>query len=319
MSFAGLVIAVVAGDRREQEIARCAAATGAEVRGYGFPWPEAGLPGVRKAASAVEALAGADIALFPIPGIAADGALYAPDCPERIIPSREMLSVMRPKAHVILGWADPNLKAACRASGVTLHEYEKDEALMLLRGPAIVEGMLKVIIENTDITIHRARIIVVGQGTIGSLVTRTLVALGARVDVAARNPVQRAAAAAAGAEAHELADLATLLPRADIVVSSVPALVVGRELLAALPKRALLVDLAAPPGGLDREAVKDLGLKFVWARGLGSRAPVTVGRSQWTGISRRIEAILAARGGASAAAPPASLSGRHSGERRNPS
>jgi dipicolinate synthase subunit A len=293
MNFAGLVIAIVGGDRREQEIARCAVASGAEVRGYGFPWPVAGLAGVRKAARADEALAGADIALFPIPGIAADGALYAPDCPERIIPSTEMLAAMRPKAHIILGWADARLKATAAAAGVALHEYEKDEELMLLRGPAIVEGMLRVIIENTDITIHRAKIVVVGQGTIGALVTRTLVALGARVDVAARNPVQRAAALAAGAEAHELAELAALLRGADIVVASVPALVVGRDLLAVVQKHALLVDLAAPPGGIDREAAKDLGLKFVWARGLGSRAPVTVGRSQWTGIRRRIEAILA--------------------------
>ena len=36
-------------------------------------------------------------------------------------------------------------------------------------------------------------------------------------------------------------------------------------------------------------------MKFVWARGLGSRAPVTVGRSQWGGIRRRIDAIRAGK------------------------
>jgi dipicolinate synthase subunit A len=81
----------------------------------------------------------------------------------------------------------------------------------------------------------------------------------------------------------------------DIVISSVPAQIVTRDMLAKLPKHTLLVDLAAPPGGIDRDAAKDLGLKFVWARGLGSRAPVTVGRSQWSGIRRRIEALVEAR------------------------
>lgn len=292
MKFEDLAIAIVGGDRREQEIARCAAATGADIRGFGFPWPEVGLVGVRQATGAAAALQGADIALFPIPGIAADGALFAPASPERIIPTREMLGGMRPKGHIILGWADANLKACCDALGIALHEYEKDEELMLMRGPAIVEGMLKVIIENTEITIHKARICVVGQGTIGSLVTRTLVGLGARVFVAARNPVQRAAAYAAGAEPHQLSDIGDLVREADIVVSSVPAPVVGRNVLKAAPKHILLVDLAAPPGGIDRQAAEDLGLKFVWARGLGSRAPVTVGRSQWGGIRRRIEAII---------------------------
>jgi dipicolinate synthase subunit A len=291
MNWKKLTIAVVAGDRREQEIARCAAATGAEVRGFGFPWPEGGIENVRQAADAAEALAGADVALFPIPGIAPDGALFAPQCPTRIIPERDMLAQMRQPAHIILGWADANLKAHCEALGITRHEYEWDDDLMLLRGPAIVEGLLKVIIENTDITIHKANVCCVGQGVIGTLVTRTLIGLGARVHVVARNRVQRAAAYAAGAEPHEFAELPEVARSTDILVSSVPALVVPRDVLEHMPKHALLVDLAAPPGGIDREAAADLGLGFVWARGLGSRAPVTVGRSQWSGIRPRIEAI----------------------------
>lgn len=292
MNWDQLVIAIVGGDRREQEIARCAAAAGAEVRAHGFPWPEQGIAGVRHSANAREALEGADIALFPIPGITADGALFAPQCNERLIPDRNMLAGMRKPGHIILGWADTNLKAHCEALGIALHEYEWDQDLMLLRGPAIVEGMLRVLIENTDITIHRANICLVGQGTIGSLVTHTLGALGARVHVAARNPVQRAAAYAAGAEPHELSDLAAVLPDMDVVIASVPARVIGRDLLERLPAHALLVDLAAPPGGIDREAAQQLGLKFVWARGLGARAPVTVGRSQWSGIRPRIDKIL---------------------------
>ena len=45
MNWQERVIAIVGGDRREQEIARCAAATGAEVRAYGFPWPDEGIDG----------------------------------------------------------------------------------------------------------------------------------------------------------------------------------------------------------------------------------------------------------------------------------
>jgi dipicolinate synthase subunit A len=295
MNWNETTIAIVGGDRREQEIARCAAATGAQVRAYGFPWPEGGIDGVTHMASAAQALAGSDIALFPIPGITADGALFAPQCPEKIIPSQEMLAAMRPSAHIILGWADANLKLHTEALGISVHEYEWDKDLMLLRGPAIVEGMLKVLIENTDITIHKSRVCLVGQGSIGSLVTQTLRGLGADVHVAARNPVQRAAAYAAGAEPHELGDLHKVFPGTDIVIASVPARIIGADLLKLLPKHALLVDLAAPPGSIDREAAQALGLKFIWARGMGARAPITVGRSQWSGVFRRIEGILKER------------------------
>jgi dipicolinate synthase subunit A len=115
------------------------------------------------------------------------------------------------------------------------------------------------------------------------------------VHVAARNPVQRAAAYAAGAEPHELGDLHKVFPGTDIVIASVPARIIGADLLELLPKHALLVDLAAPPGSIDREAAQALGLKFIWARGMGARAPITVGRSQWSGVFRRIEGILKER------------------------
>jgi dipicolinate synthase subunit A len=74
-----------------------------------------------------------------------------------------------------------------------------------------------------------------------------------------------------------------------MVFSAVPAPVVGREVLRRLPPGALVMDLAAPPGGVDLELARELGHRAVWARGLGRRAPITVGASQWSGIRRRIE------------------------------
>jgi dipicolinate synthase subunit A len=287
-----LVIGMLGGDKREQEIARLAAATGAQVRAHGFPWPVHGIPGVQYLNDPAAVLEGARFALFPIPGIAASGALFAPAASAPIVPDRAMLAGMAPRAHIILGWADAGLKASTAALSIKLHEYEWDRSLMLQRTPAIIEGLLKIVIENTAITIHDANACVVGQGTIGAVLARYLVALGARTHVAARNAEQRAAAYVAGATPHLLADLPALAPSLDLVFSTVPSRVVGEDVLSRLPKTALIVDLAAPPGGVDFDAAKRLGLNAIWGRGLGSRAPVTVGASQWGGIRERIEAIV---------------------------
>jgi dipicolinate synthase subunit A len=287
-----LKIGMLGGDKREQEIARRAAATGAEVRAHGFPWPVHGIPGVQHLTEPADVLKGARFALFPIPGISASGALFAPSSPSPIVPDRAMLSGMVPRAHIILGWADANLKAHCEALSIKLQEYEWDRSLMLQRTPAIIEGLLKIVIENTAITIHDSNACVVGQGTIGAVLARYLVALGAHTHVVARNPEQRAAAYVAGAAPHGLDELPELAPRLDLLFSTVPSRVVGEDVLARLPKSALIVDLAAPPGGVDFEVAKRLGLNAIWGRGLGSRAPVTVGASQWGGIRERIETIL---------------------------
>jgi len=287
--WASLRLAVVAGDEREQEIARLAAAEGAEVRAFGFPWPADGIAGVTRVDSIDEALAGADYALFPIPGIAADGSLFAPEHPEPIVPTGDALAGMASGATIILGVADANLRAAADPHGIDCDEYEHDKELMLLRAPAIVEGALRIAVEHTDITIHAAEVVVVGFGTIGGLLACTLRTIGANVTVAARNPVQRAEAYAMGATPLALADLPGVAARFQMVFSAVPAPVVGREVLERLPAGALVMDLAAPPGGVDLELARALGHRAVWARGLGRRAPVTVGRSQWGGIRRRIE------------------------------
>ncbi|MDM0029991.1 dipicolinate synthase subunit DpsA [Variovorax saccharolyticus] len=290
-------IAVIGGDEREQEIARLAACDGATVVAYGFPWPPEGVSGVALASSVEAAFDDADFALFPIPGISAEGALFAPASPLPIVPSSSLLARMKKPASIILGWADENLKAAAGANGISLQEYEWDQDLMYLRGPAIVEGLLKIVIEKTRITIHSANVCVVGQGTIGSLLTRTLIALGARVSVAARNPVQRASAFAAGAVPRELDELPELAPGLDMLFSTVPHQIVGASVLSRLRPGTLVVDLAGPPGGIDLPSATGLGLNAVWARGLGRRAPVTVGASQWIGIRKRIESTWAQHAG----------------------
>ena len=292
IDWSKLTIGMLGGDRREQEIARLAASTGAQVRAHGFPWPVHGIPGVQHLTDAAAVLDDARFALFPIPGISPIGALFAPSAAAPIIPDRAMLARMAPRAHIILGWADQNLKGHCEALAITLHEYEWDRSLMLQRTPAIIEGLLKIVIENTAITIHNANACVVGQGTIGAVLARYLVALGARTHVAARNPEQRAAGYVAGAIPHTLDQLPELAPRLDLLFSTVPTRVVGEEVIARLPQSVLIVDLAAPPGGVDFDAAKRLGRNAIWGRGLGSRAPVTVGASQWGGIRERIEIIL---------------------------
>ena len=288
MNWKQIVIAVVGGDEREREVSRLAAETGARVRAFGFPWPDGGIAGVALAADAREALDGADFALFPIPGMGTDGSLFAT---QTIVPDADLLSALKPGAHIIMGTADSGVKAAASDLGLGLHEYESDRELMLLRMPAIVEAALKVVIENTDVTIHKSTIGVVGYGNVGHMLTRTLVLLGGRVHLFARNPVQRADGHAAGAEAHPLDDLGPLAGGLDILLSTVPAPVVTAAVLDKLPRHAFVADLSAPPGGVDLDHARAIGLRAVWARALGHRAPVTVGASQWKGIRERIEKI----------------------------
>jgi len=282
-------IAVVGGDEREREIARLAAATGATVTAFGFPWPDDGIESVQRAKNAVDALKGAHVALFPIPGMTLDGAIFAT---EKIVPDQGLLENMEASAHIILGIADAGLQQAAANLDIGIHEYEHDQELMLLRAPAIVEGIIGIIVENTDVTIHKAKICVVGQGNIGKVLTRSLIALGGHVTVAARNPVQRANAYTMGAESIGLDAFSANAKAFDIIVSTVPAPIISTEIIDGLSASTLLVDISAPPGSIDLDHARSRGIRAVWARAMGRRAPITVGASQWSGISVTISRLM---------------------------
>lgn len=285
-----LTIAIVGGDAREAEIARLAAGTGATVRAFGFPWPENGIPGVTQAIAAPETTKGADIALFPIAGIKG-GCLYAPSLaqPIRIEPS--LLAGMPVGGHIICGSADAALTREAAERSLTIHAYEHDQESRLLRTPSVVEGVLATLIANTKHSLHDSEIAVLGQGVLGRLLAIALHKLGARVHAVARDPVQRAEAVVQGIDACDLESLPTIAPCLDILISAVPVQMVDAELMRRLRPGTLVVDLASPPGSVDLEAAKTLPIKAVWGRGLGARAPITVGRAQWLAIHRRIEAI----------------------------
>lgn len=294
VDWASRRLALIGGDERDPEIARLAAETGASVKAFGMPWPEGEIPGVERVDSPYAAVDKADYIFLPIP-LGVGSVIYAPHADEPIVVDEELLSMAAPDAYAFCGRVTSEIEAAANAAGVRIHEYDPDRELMMLRGPAIVEGALQQAIEATDVTINDAEVVVVGFGNIGQLLARTLRGLGARVHVAARNPIQRAGAYADGLLPLTLEELPELAPSLDMVFSTVPAQVVDRSILERLPAGTLVLDIAPPPDHADLELAAQLGHRAVWARGLGKRAPVTVGQSQWTGLRRFITEIEHAR------------------------
>ena len=81
-------------------------------------------------------------------------------------------------------------------------------------------------------------------------------------------------AQASGYGAEQTGQLAGWLCGYDLVVNTVPTLVLGEAELADLKPDCLVLDLASKPGGVDLEAAGRLGRTVIWALSLpGKVAP----------------------------------------------
>ena len=244
---------VMGGDPRQAALAALLADDGHSVHTYALE-QGAGMKCEPSTAGADRA----DCVILPLPASGQDGGLNTP-LSERRHHLEEVLDGLRPGQLVCAGMVDGRLKELADARGLTLRDYFAREEL--------------------PITLHDARVLVIGFGRLGKALAPRLRALGAHVWVSARRYEQRAAAQGMGLGSEGVDRLPDWLCSYDLVFNTVPAPVLGVEELAALKEGALVIDLASRPGGVDLDAAAALGVRVIWALSLpGKVAPVTAGR-----------------------------------------
>lgn len=159
-------------------------------------------------------------------------------------------------------------------------DYLKDEAFLYDNARITAEGAVMLLGEHTPGTVFGMDAAVIGMGRIAECLCPLLRALGAHVTVYARRPEALARARALGAQTVCFSGaLPVSAAQHDAICNTVPHVLYDRELLAAVPRDAILLELASVPGGFDADAVHELGLYYVNGQGLpGKYAPRAAGQ-----------------------------------------
>lgn len=152
----------------------------------------------------------------------------------------------------------------------------KMEELVILNTIATAEGAIDVAIKNTDTILHGSNVLILGFGRVGKIVAIKFNQLAAKITCAARKNTDLAWIEAMGFAPKNIYDLKEDLKDFDIIINTIPQMIIDKEEMQYMKENVLLIDLASSPGGINTDDANEMNLKFVWALALpGKVAPVT--------------------------------------------
>lgn len=173
--------------------------------------------------------------------------------------------------------------------GIFYYNLLDDDAFCIQNAIPTAEGALMLALQHTPFTIHNSTLLVIGYGRVGKAVTRIFRACGCAVRVASRETSELADAYANSHRCIRLQELTPALPQSDIVINTVPARLLNAQLLKALKKDTLIIELASGTDNIDLAAADALGLTVIKAGSLpGNTAPATAAQYMKDAILDRL-------------------------------
>ena len=268
--------AIIGGDLRIIKLAIMLARDQNEIFVYGLEKAEElkNNTNIKYCESIKKAIQEVEIVIGPIP-FSSNGKTINMPFSDKEVTIREMMHVINAKV-LIAGGITPEVYEMANDEYIEIIDIMKREELAVLNTIATAEGTIQIAIESTNKIIHGSEVLILGFGRIGKVLARKLAGLSAKVTCAARKDEDLAWIQAYGHKATNINTIGENLRQYDIIINTVPHIILNEERLQYVKNECLLIDLASNPGGIDKKAVKDNQLKFVWALSLpGKVAPTT--------------------------------------------
>lgn len=285
----GTKVAIIGGDARQLEVIAKCIDMDATVILFGFDNLEREFFGTEKKTLSPACLQDVDSVILPIVGSNDQGHVESIFTSETLVIADEHIASLPKHARIYTGMAKPYLKDLCTKNDIELVELLDMDEVAIYNSIPTAEGAIMMAIQNTDITIHGSKSVVLGFGRVGFTMARVLDALGSKVRVGVRRQEHIARVIEMGMEPFELKDMKGSVKDVDLLFNTIPTMIVTAQIIAQMPHHAVIIDLASKPGGTDFRFAEKRGIKALLAPGLpGIVAPKTAGIIMANTITRLI-------------------------------
>lgn len=274
----GLPILIIGGDARYLEVLKKLAEDGANVVLVGFDQLSFDYPNVRHSKMNNIDFSEIDVIILPVAGTNAEGKVETTFSDSDIFLSKEMIAQTPKHCIIYTGISNSFLDHAAESTNREIVRLFARDDIAISNSIPTAEGAVRLVIEQTDITIHGARVMVLGFGRVGFTVSRLFSSIGANVSVAVRKSSDVARIKEMGMKPILLEKLAEEITDSDICINTIPHPILDAAIISKMAKSTLIIDLASKPGGTDFAFAEKQGMKALHALGLpGKIAPKSAG------------------------------------------
>lgn len=266
---------VVGGDLRNVELAKLLKEDEKTVYTYGM-----NINSTKKLETFLE---GVEMVIGPIP-FSRDGLNVNSTFVESKILIKDLLEKIKGKI-LIAGNISEDVKKLAENYNIQVIDVMKSEKLAVLNTIATAEGTIELMIANTDTIIFDSNVLILGFGRVAKTLANRLKGLVKSITCASRENDELAWIEVYGYEKLNLNDFVKCqeskkyLKNYDVIINTIPSMILDAEKLQYVNKEVLLIDLASNPGGIDKEETKKQELKLIHALGLpGKVAPKSSAR-----------------------------------------
>ncbi len=271
--------AIIGGDLRIVKLAKLLVEENNNIAIYGLEKSEElnSIKKIKKCGSLSQAIENSDTIVAPIP-FSSDGVNINTPFSDEKIAIKKLLALLDGKK-LIAGSLRQEVVNELSEKNIDFIDVMKMDELAVSNAIATAEGTIELIISNTQINIHGSKILILGFGRVGKVLAQKLKALSAYVTCAVRKKQDLAWIDVNGYNSTDINKLGKELSEFDVIINTVPSLILTDERLKYIKEDSLLIDLASRPGGIDIEAAERRKIKTIWALALpGKVSPVSTAK-----------------------------------------
>ena len=155
---------------------------------------------------------------------------------------------------VLAGCIPEALMTTLQAKGITVIDLMLDEPFAIYNSIATAEGALCEAITRSSVNLHSSNCAVLGYGRCGRTLVHYLRGMFCRVDVYTPLPKEQAEAKIIAEQVFSPQALGQTPGKYDYIFNTIPAQIIRANFLKKVKEQAVIIDIAAAPGGIDYDA-----------------------------------------------------------------